>query len=315
MIFDFSYDANGTPVSMSYRINATTTPTYYYYGTNSRGDVVALYNSSGSITALYEYDAYGNVTVKSTNGQVNTSESHIANINPIRYRGYVYDTETGFYYLQSRYYDPTTCRFINQDIYYDTGIGLTGLNMFAYCNNNPVNCIDAYGALTVSFSISGNLTFIMGVQFSIGIAFDSHRNIDIQWSYVDFDDDSGTFMIGLWNFGIGASTQILNVDSIYDLYGPAYYFGGSVGEGIGTYAGIDLVVFDEEPKDRVRGVQTTIGWGGGVDVIHMYAPSTKSVLSKNNDSPKNPNFINSAKSAQYYIQKLTVMEKRMGGTV
>ncbi|MBQ2943724.1 MAG: hypothetical protein IJD93_03370, partial [Ruminococcus sp.] len=81
-IYDFSYDANGTPVSMSYRINATTTPTYYYYGTNSRGDVVALYNSSGSITALYEYDAYGNVTVKSTNGQVNTSESHIANINP-----------------------------------------------------------------------------------------------------------------------------------------------------------------------------------------------------------------------------------------
>ena len=144
-IYDFSYDANGTPVSMSYRINATTTPTYYYYGTNSRGDVVALYNSSGSITALYEYDAYGNVTVKSTNGQVNTSESHIANINPIRYRGYVYDTETGFYYLQSRYYDPTTCRFVNADGYCATGQGITGNNAFVYCGNNSVMYSDDSG--------------------------------------------------------------------------------------------------------------------------------------------------------------------------
>ena len=151
MIFDFSYDANGTPVSMSYRINATTTPTYYYYGTNSRGDVVALYNSSGSITALYEYDAYGNVTVKSTNGQVNTSESHIANINPIRYRGYVYDTETGFYYLQSRYYDPTTCRFVNADGQLNTNTFI-GCNQFAYCDNNPIMCYDPNGMCTQAWT-------------------------------------------------------------------------------------------------------------------------------------------------------------------
>jgi len=144
-VYDFSYDANGTPVSIAYRTRATATPSYYYYGTNWRGDVVALYSSSGLITALYEYDAYGNVTVKSSNGQVNTSETHIANINPLRYRGYVYDNETGFYYLQSRYYDPTTCRFVNEDIYYDTGVGLTGLNMFAYCNNNPVVNLDPSG--------------------------------------------------------------------------------------------------------------------------------------------------------------------------
>ena len=161
-IYDFSYDANGTPVSMSYRINATTTPTYYYYGTNWRGDVVALYNSSGSITALYEYDAYGNVTVKSTNGQVNTSESHIANINPLRYRGYVYDTETGFYYLQSRYYDPTTCRFINEDIQLNTD-SLNGFNTFVYCNNNPIMCCDHTGeAAAWDSGLGGFSPFFMG---------------------------------------------------------------------------------------------------------------------------------------------------------
>lgn len=135
---------------MAYYSTPTSNPVYYYYALNSQGDVVGLYSSSGAITALYEYDAYGNVTVKSTNGQVNTSETHIANINPLRYRGYVYDNETGFYYLQSRYYDPTTCRFINADIYYDTGVGLTGLNMFAYCNNNPVMCFDPTGEHTLS---------------------------------------------------------------------------------------------------------------------------------------------------------------------
>ncbi len=162
-IYDFSYDANGTPVSIAYRSKATANPTYYYYGTNWRGDVVALYSSTGAITALYEYDAYGNVTVKSSNGQVNTSETHIANVNPLGYRGYVYDKETGFYYLQSRYYDPTTCRFINADVYYDTGVGLTGLNMFAYCNNNPVIFSDDLGTYTTYAGFTYDGVYFEGV--------------------------------------------------------------------------------------------------------------------------------------------------------
>ena len=66
-------------------------------------------------------------------------------MNPIRYRGYYYDTETGFYYLQSRYYDPTTCRFINSDEYASTGQGIFGQNMFAYCANNPIFFKDSFG--------------------------------------------------------------------------------------------------------------------------------------------------------------------------
>ena len=68
-----------------------------------------------------------------------TSSTHIANVNPIRYRGYYYDSETGMYYLKSRYYDPQVKRFLNADGYVQTGDGLYDKNMFAYCLNNPVN--------------------------------------------------------------------------------------------------------------------------------------------------------------------------------
>ena len=63
----------------------------------------------------------------------------------MRYRGYVYDTESELYYLQSRYYDPEVGRFLNADSFASTGQGLLGNNMFAYCNNNPVNLSDYSG--------------------------------------------------------------------------------------------------------------------------------------------------------------------------
>lgn len=73
-VLDFIYDAEGKPVSIAYRNNLSATPTYYYYGLNARGDVEALYSSSGGITALYEYDAYGKLlSVKSTNGSAITT--------------------------------------------------------------------------------------------------------------------------------------------------------------------------------------------------------------------------------------------------
>ena len=65
--------------------------------------------------------------------------------NPLRYRGYYYDTDLGLYYLQTRYYDSNTGRFINADGYISTGTGLLGYNMYAYCNNNPVMYVDSAG--------------------------------------------------------------------------------------------------------------------------------------------------------------------------
>ena len=80
-IYDFSYDANGTPISVAYRTRATATPTYYYYAVNSRGDITALYNGSGSIVAVYEYDAYGKlISVENATGVAITSATHIANM-------------------------------------------------------------------------------------------------------------------------------------------------------------------------------------------------------------------------------------------
>lgn len=111
----------------------------YFYVKNLQGDVIRIIDLAGTEVASYVYDAWGNI--KDTKG-----DPTIREINPIRYRGYVYDTETSLYYLQSRYYDPFTGRFLNADVYCDTGTDTTlSTNMFAYCENNSVNYIDNGG--------------------------------------------------------------------------------------------------------------------------------------------------------------------------
>ena len=136
----FFYDSNGYLTGIEYN------NTMYYPATNRRGDVVAIYNSVGNCIVKYEYDAWGNViSIKNASGSAITDQSHIAHVNPIRYRGYYYDTETGFYLTGTRYYDPEIGRFINADGYVSTGQGVLGNNMFAYCGNNPVNRADPTG--------------------------------------------------------------------------------------------------------------------------------------------------------------------------
>lgn len=124
--------------------------TDYFYIRNLLGDIVAILDSDGNIVCEYTYDAWGNVlSVVGTN-------TALANLNPFRYRGYFYDTDTGFYYLQNRYYDPVTGRFINCDTPEYIGIDGTYIswNGYAYCNNDPMNHTDSQGksvsALTVS---------------------------------------------------------------------------------------------------------------------------------------------------------------------
>ena len=141
---------------------------YYFFDKNTLGDVVAIRDSEGYIVATYDYDAWGNVTVYDSSGQERTDANFVGNINPIRYRGYYYDTETGFYYLQTRYYDPTICRFINADNYelISTLAQTVGqLNMYAYCNNNPIMYTDETGlwidtVLDIGFLLWGIVDFI-----------------------------------------------------------------------------------------------------------------------------------------------------------
>ena len=118
----------------------------YYYLYNGQGDVIGLIDATGAVIAHYEYDAWGKLlSVTDANGEEILYGTEVAIINPIRYRGYYYDNETGFYYLNSRYYDPEVGRFINADAYASTGQGILGHNMFAYCGNNPVNRVDPSG--------------------------------------------------------------------------------------------------------------------------------------------------------------------------
>ena len=100
---------------------------------------------SGNIVAQYKYDAWGKMLAVLDGAGVDVSgdAGHIANVNPLRYRGYYWDSCSGFYYLQSRYYDPQIGRFINADAQINEGI--LGTNLFAYCENNPVNFIDRTG--------------------------------------------------------------------------------------------------------------------------------------------------------------------------
>jgi RHS repeat-associated protein len=138
---NFTYDAAGTPTSITY--NDVT----YYYVTNIQGDVLAIVDSSGTTVVQYTYDAWGNILSTSC-----SLADSLGAANPLRYRGYVYDAETGLYYLQSRYYDPEMGRFVNADAYASTGQGLLGNNMFAYCLNSLVGLTDACGCYPVYIS-------------------------------------------------------------------------------------------------------------------------------------------------------------------
>ena len=140
---DFLYDESGKPFAMRRYWDASLS-SYgtYHYVLNAQGDVVQINYQGGEVKATYTYDAWGRVL---------TADGELAAMNPIRYRGYYYDTDTGFYYLQSRYYDPANHRFINADALASTGQGFVGTNMFAYCNNNPANLSDTEGNVAGGF--------------------------------------------------------------------------------------------------------------------------------------------------------------------
>ena len=139
--FVYLYDSTGAPIGFQYRASTYAEDVWdnYYYEKNLQGDIVAVYDDNGNKIIYYGYDAWGNFLTGYLNGGANTT----ATKNPFRYRGYYYDSDLGLYYLQSRYYDAVTGRFINADGYLYHS--LLGYNLFVYCNNNPVNYCDMTG--------------------------------------------------------------------------------------------------------------------------------------------------------------------------
>ena len=128
---------------------------------NLQGDVIAITNYAGARYGYYQYDAWGNIIYQSSNS--------LLRLNPLRYRGYVYDSESGFYYCQSRYYDPAIGRFINADSFVSTGQDFIGYNMFAYCGNNPIIRVDTNGeAFETVFDVASLIVSALEVAANPG---------------------------------------------------------------------------------------------------------------------------------------------------
>ena len=110
----------------------------YYYHYDGLGSVTDITDSSGNLVESYSYDIYGEVTIRDTQGAI-LDTSSIS--NPYFFTGRRFDTETGLYYYRARYYDPNLGRFLTTD-----PIGyLGGINLYAYCHNDPVNFTDPSG--------------------------------------------------------------------------------------------------------------------------------------------------------------------------
>jgi len=155
---EFMFDSSGDYYGFEYNDKP------YYYFKNLQGDVVAVGEDYNTVVATYEYDAWGRL-ISSTD----TSGVNIGAINPIRYRGYYYDTETGFYFLQTRYYVPEICRFLSADgAISEVGGEVLGYNQFAYCFNNPVNMDDSTGNWPKFISeIINRVKYVFNLAFRI----------------------------------------------------------------------------------------------------------------------------------------------------
>ena len=197
----------------------------YLYRKDGQGNIIALLDSNGNIVVEYKYDAWGNHAVLDANGADINDLSHIGNLNPFRYRGYYYDEETGLYYLKSRYYDPEVGRFITiDDISYLDPETINGLNLYAYCGNNPVMRVDENG--------NAWWDWLLGAIAVIGM---------VALSVVSFGIAAPLGAIVVSGIALGAITNI----------GLGIMSGQSVGEIIsGALTGGCLLYTSPSPRDR-----------------------------------------------------------------
>ena len=190
---DFFYDYAGQPYAVKYN------GTVYYYILNQQGDVVRLISKTGTSYGTYRYDAWGNILYQ--------TNSTLLNANPLRYRGYVYDSETGFYYLGSRYYDPEIGRFINADGWASTGQGILGLDMFSYCGDNPIARSDDDGTKWIN-----RVKFVLhaGNVMCVAVGIDTAA---IGARFLDMKKDS----YGVYHADFNCWQQYFGYNNLYDV--------------------------------------------------------------------------------------------------
>ena len=205
---DFLYDENG----ILYGLIKDSSRKYFYIR-DFMSNILGLVDDSGNIVVKYKYDAYGNrISITDTSG------CDLGNINPFRYKGYYYDDDVEMYYCKSRFYVPLWHRWLNSDsINYLEPKNITSLNLFTYCNNNPVMYVDPTGRFT-----------ILGLLISVGLslafevledALDGNR-MDHDWKdYLGagisgiFGASSGNFVMnGIFSFAGGITDAWLSGD-------------------------------------------------------------------------------------------------------
>ena len=174
----YVYDANGSVVGMKYN------GVQYWYHKNIQGDVLGIMNANGVEVVSYAYDAWGKVL--SVSGSLSST---VGAVNPFRYRGYYYDVETGWYYLNARYYDPNVGRFINADSQLNTSLGVVGANLYVYCLNNSVNMIDVIGKYP---------QFINDQNDNVVVPGSSDTMKDISWVWGNISEN-GCGVIAVYN--------------------------------------------------------------------------------------------------------------------
>ena len=202
----------------------------------------------------YIYDAWGNHAVVDSNGE--DIESGIGVLNPFRYRGYYYDVETGLYYLQTRYYDPVVCRFISRDsIEYADPETINGINLYAYCLNNPVNNFDPTGRFVLS------LTALILIGFGVGVVVGAGASIISQGI------DKGWNNINWWQVGLDG--LIGGVSGALAMSGLSALALGGIGAGLGFIGSVGGHLLNGSDFGRWEtwldiGISTAIGFVSGL---------------------------------------------------
>lgn len=198
--------------------------TKYYYRKNLFGDIVAIYQGNTK-QGEYVYDAWGNHRIFNASGVDITDNSsynsNVLNLNPFRYRGYYFDAETKLYYLINRYYDPEIGRFMSaDDIAYLAPETIGGLNLYAYCNNNPVMNTDPEGNILLSMLVVGALIGF-ATSFAISATVQMATEGEVNWGTALVDGAFGAITgalsvtgisalgIGLANAGLSAANSLI----------------------------------------------------------------------------------------------------------